>query len=132
MLRFLFLFLILLVVNAAAVSLLGLEFGQVSYWERHGFLLLVFLTIFPRLALLLSSIPTGGFFWWLGLIFSPRYLVALLATVNYWETSPILVTFSWFIAVGGETTEKYYIKRQVFVRSPTDGPVIDVEAHDVR
>jgi hypothetical protein len=134
MIRFIIFFLILLIVNAAAVSLLGLEYGSTSYWQRHGVFLLIFLTLFPRLTLLFSSIPFGGFFWWIGFIFAPRYLVAILATINYWQTNPILVTFSWLIAVGGESTEKYYIQRRVVRQktSPTTGPIIDVDAHDVR
>jgi hypothetical protein len=127
MIRFLVIFLLLALVNAAAVSLLGFEFGKIDYWTRHGALLLVFLAFFPRLALLLSSIPFGGIFWWLGLVFMPRYLVALLSTINYWYTNPILVTFSWVIAIGGETTEKYYISRRVVQRQQYDkGRVIDV------
>lgn len=132
MLRFIIFFLILVLVNAAAVSLLGLDYGDVSYWQRHGVFLLIFLALFPRLTLLFSSIPFGGLFWWLGFIFAPRYLIALLATVTYWQTNPILVTFAWLVAVGGESTEKYYIRRRV-VRydDRSSGPVIDVSARDL-
>jgi hypothetical protein len=41
------------------------------------------------------------------------------------------VTIAWFIAISGESTEKYYIKRRVYykkTRRPIDEDVIDVEA----
>ena len=43
-----------------AFSFLGLPFGSGNYWDLHGVFLLGFLTFFPRLALLFSSIPFGG------------------------------------------------------------------------
>ena len=121
--RFLIIFIALCVVSVL-FSVLGFELGQENYWSFHGVTLLIFLSIFPRLALLFSSIPFGGFFWWLGFLFFPRYLIAILATINYWHENPILVTLSWFVAIGGESTEKYYIKKQIIY----DDNVIDVEA----
>lgn len=116
---------ILLVVCTAAlvagvsVGILDLELGQVDYWSRHGFWLLVGLALFPRLTLLFSSIPFGGVLWWLGWIFAPRFLVAILATLAYWQPNPALVLFAWFFAIGGETGEKIIMRRQVItIRSP--------------
>jgi hypothetical protein len=111
MLRLLIIFVILSVASVLAISLLGVEFSKANYWDHHGILLLIFLTFFPRLALLFSSIPFGGLFWWLGFLFCPHYLVAILATLTYWPTNPILVTISWFVALGGEATEKYYVEK---------------------
>lgn len=134
MMRFLSIFITLCVLSVL-VSLAGLELKHENYWHYHGVFLLIFLSIFPRLTLLLSSIPFGGFFWWLGFFFFPRYLVAILATVNYWHRNPLLVTIAWFIAIGGESTEKYYIRRRVYYtkkRRPRDEDVIDVEAEVIK
>jgi len=85
-----------------------------NFWEAHSILFLVFLFFFPRLTLLFSSVVTGGLLWWLGWIFAPRLLVAILATTAYWDTNPVLVTLSWFWAIGGESFEKKTV--QVGVR----------------
>jgi len=61
---------------------------------------------FPRLTLLFSSVAFGGLFWWLGFIFAPRLLVAILATTAYWQTNTVLVVLTWIWAVGGESAEK--------------------------
>jgi hypothetical protein len=130
MLRFLSVF-ITLCIASVLISLLGFDLKYENYWSYHGIFLLIFLSLFPRLALLFSSIPFGGFFWWLGFLFFPRYLIATLATIHYWHKNPLLVTIAWFIAISGESTEKYYIKRRVYykkTRRPIDEDVIDVEA----
>src|SRR3989338_8701625 len=116
MLRFLMIFIFLSVLMSVGVAYLDMPISRENYWDYHGFFLLIFLTFFPRLALLFSSIPFGGFFWWLGFIFVPRYLVAILATVNYWHRNPILVCIAWLVALGGESSEKYFIQRRVKVQ----------------
>lgn len=83
-----------------------------SYWDRHGIVYLFFLTFFPRIALLFSSATLGGLLWWVGWIFSPRLLVAVLATLVYWQANPILVILSWLVALGGESSEKYFVVRR--------------------
>ena len=97
---------------ALATSALGLEFGKFDFWSRHGAFFLVFVTIFPRLTLLFSSVPTGGLFWWLSWFFAPRLLVAVLATIEYWYQNPILVVIAWLIALGGESSEKFVVVRR--------------------
>jgi hypothetical protein len=97
---------------AVATGLLGVEFGHYQYWDHHGILFLIFITAFPRLTLLFSSVPTGGLLWWLSWLFAPRILVAVLATLNYWYQNPILVVISWLIALGGESSEKYVMVRR--------------------
>lgn len=124
--RFLLIFLSFTVASIL-ISLLGFDLTHENYWSHHGLMLLIFLSFFPRLALLFSSIPFGGLFWWVGLFFFPRYLIAILATINYWHENPVLVSLSWVIAIGGESTEKYYIKRKIYY---DDDNVIDVEAHE--
>ena len=119
--RFLITFLALTGAVALATSQLGVEFGAGNYWDEHGVFFLIFITMFPRLTLLFSSVPFGGILWWLGWIFCPRILVAVLATLGYWHENPILVVASWLVAVGGESSEKYWVVR----RSPrfkTSGP----------
>jgi hypothetical protein len=111
LLRGLAIFAVLLTFTTIFGDLGKIQFGLVNYWNKHGVFLLIFLTIFPRLTLLFSSIPFGGFFWWMGLLFVPRVLVAILATLGYFKTNPFLVTMSWLIALGGEFFEKYGLGR---------------------
>lgn len=63
--------------------------------------------------LIFNSIEFGGLVWWLGYFFAPRILVALLATLSYWHTNKILVIISWLIALGGESSEKFFISRRM-------------------
>lgn len=77
-----------------------------SFWDKHGFFFILFMFFFPRLTLIFSSVAFGGFFWWLGWIFAPRLLVAVLATFAYLHTNPALVFFSWVWAATFEVFEK--------------------------
>lgn len=99
------------------------DFGDVNFFDKRGVFFLFFVTLFPRLTLLFSSVPFGGIAWWLGFIFCPRILVAILATVNYFQTNPILVVMSWLIALGGESVEKWRLNRgvHIVIRPPGRG-----------
>jgi hypothetical protein len=127
-------FCIVFVMLAAAAFILNeyfhFEFGNLNYWDRHGLLFLVFITFFPRLTLLFSSVPFGGLLWWLGWLFVPRILVAVLATVTYWNQNPILVTIAWLVAIGGESTEKTVVVRRSRRASSRgagpEGDIIDI------
>ena len=77
-----------------------------NFWDVHGIWFIIFMFCFPRLTLLFSGVAFGGFLWWLGWIFAPRLLVAILATFAYWETNTILVIFTWVWALSGEGAEK--------------------------
>ncbi len=93
------------------------EWGYVDFFQKHNFLFLIFISFFPRLTLLFSSVPFGGFLWWLGFFFMPRLLVAVLATLAYGKTNPLLVGIAWVVAISGEVMEKRKIsnsKRFVF------------------
>ena len=114
--RFLVLFVLVALASAIAISVFDVEFGTADYWSHHGVGLLIGLAVFPRLTLLLSSIATGGVLWWLGWLFAPRILVAILATVSYFETNPILVVLAWLCALGGETTEKNLVHKRTIRR----------------
>lgn len=96
-----------------------------NFWDHHGVFFLIFITLFPRLTLLFSSVAFGGIFWWIGFFFAPRILVAVLATLSYAQTNPILVIMSWVVAISGESSEKYAFKNRVRVvrfRNPTAPP----------
>jgi hypothetical protein len=117
------------------LNLTDIEFGHQNFWDHHGIFFLFFITLFPRLTLLFSSVPFGGFFWWIGFFFAPRILVAILATLNYWHANPVLVLISWLIAISGEIGEKAIVRKRVRVvhfnrfrqRPPTDeSKVIEV------
>lgn len=79
---------------------------MVDFWHVHGLLFVGFMCFFPRLTLLFSGVATGGMLWWLGFVFTPRLLVAILATSAYWESNTVLVVATWFWALLGEGTEK--------------------------
>lgn len=104
--KFLILFLVISGVAFIATTQLGVQFGTTDFWDYHGLFFLIAIALFPRLTLLLSSVPLGGLFWWLGWLFAPRILVAILATITYWNHNPILVTLSWLVAIGLESSEK--------------------------
>lgn len=114
--RLLIVFLALTGAVSILTSAFQVEFGTQNFWDRRGlflgFFFLVFITFFPRLTLIFSSVPFGGFLWWLGFFFAPRILVAVLATVNYWNANPILVAIAWLVAIGGESTEKVILVRR--------------------
>lgn len=91
-----------------------------DFWLVHGLfgglILCLFLAVFPRLTLAFIALVTGGIgISFLGIILwilAPHLLVAIIATTIYWHTNPILVILAWFIAFGGETTEKVYLRRR--------------------
>lgn len=122
-----------LALTGAATILMKMSdipFGNDNFWDNHNIFFLIFITIFPRLTLLFSSVPFGGIFWWLGFIFTPRILVAILATMAYWQQNPILVLISWLVALGGESGEKYYITSRSTVytpKKPAAGDVLEAE-----
>lgn len=129
-------FLILTGAVTLITQLTHIEFSNKNYWDYRGFFFLFFVTIFPRLTLLFSSVAFGGILWWLGFIFTPRILVACLATLTYWHQNPVLVIISWLVAIGGESSEKVVIVRRPIRtfhrrRPIAHGEVIDVKAERV-
>ncbi len=114
--RFAVVFLAIAGAVALSIGPAGLQFGTANYWDHHGFAYLFFLAVFPRLTLL-YALFVGGAVWggvvgWLGWIFAPRLLVAVLATLEYWHANPLLVVIAWLIAIGGESGEKTYVRRR--------------------
>jgi hypothetical protein len=78
----------------------------VNFWTNHTIWQLLGWLFFPRIMFWFFSAMTGGFFFWLGVFFVPRIMVAFWATVYYWDTNPILCIFAWIYALTGEMTEK--------------------------
>ncbi len=74
-----------------------LEFFQA---HAHPLLLLFGLAVFPRITLLFVGGPFAALHW-LGWVFAPHLLVAILATTHYWDTNPLLCVVAWFIAFAG-------------------------------
>lgn len=81
-----------------------------NFFEHHGVIVLICLALFPRLTLLIASFASGGILWWLGWIFAPHILVAILA-LQYWNTNPVLVIVAWIVAICGTGTEAETITR---------------------
>ena len=75
-----------------------------NFFEHHSLITLICLALFPRLTLLIASFATGGFMWWLGWIFAPHLLVAILS-LQYWDANPFLVIVAWMMALGGTRAE---------------------------
>ena len=78
-----------------------------TFWSNHSYVFLIGLTLFPRFFLLFCNV-SGSVLFWMGLLFLPRITVAILATLFYSSTNPILVILSWIFALGGESAEKKY------------------------
>ena len=134
----LIIFLSALAITSAMFGNFEFQFGTIDFFTKHNILFLIFISFFPRLTLLFSSVSFGGFFWWLGFLFMPRLLVAVLATIAYGKTNPVLVAISWVVAISGEVMEKKKISgsrnfvfktyRGGFPQKPAQeskGPVID-------
>jgi len=78
-----------------------------DFWSNNSIFLLIGLSLFPRISLLFCNIP-GSILFWIGWLIFPRITIAIFATIFYISTNPILVIFSWIIALGGESAEKSY------------------------
>lgn len=96
-----------------------IHLDDANFWDRRGVFFLLAVTFFPRLTLLFSSVAFGGVLWWFGFIFFPRLLVATLATLAYWQQNPLLVLCAWFVALSGESTEKWWVFQPLKVQFRT-------------
>lgn len=95
--------------------------AQVGFWSAHPhpLLLLFGLGAFPRLTTLFVGGPFG-FLHWIGWLFAPHLLVAVLATARYWDTDPLLCVVAWFFAFAGTGGEGKATQRVVVVRRRRD------------
>lgn len=76
-----------------------------NFWDIHGWLFLIAVTIFPRLTMLFAVAVPFGWLHWIGWLVAPHLTVAILATIYYWDTDPILCVIAWFVAFGGTAGE---------------------------
>jgi hypothetical protein len=107
-----------------------------SYWVAHGYinglLFLLFLTALPRLTLFIGMAIGVGFASWLTIPFGvsgvlavpivlvgwiawlivPRWLIAIIATLLYWSTNPILVLCAWITAYFALEVKKEMAKQR--------------------
>ena len=101
---------------------------ETNYWavrpEGVAALLLIGFALFPRLTLLVLVVFEGlslGFWAWIGLVFAPHLLVAILATENYWHTNPVLCVLAWCFAFAGTGSEAGAVRRRWQCRRLDDG-----------
>lgn len=66
-----------------------------DFWQAHGWWFLIFITLSPRLTMLLAVAVPFGWLAWLGWTFSPSFTVAILATSYYWQVNPVLCVIAW-------------------------------------
>lgn len=116
--KILFIFLAITGASTILINYGDVEFKSIDFFVKHGWFFLFSIALFPRLTLLVSglifnTIEFGGLFWWLGFLIAPRILVAVLATISYWNTNQVLVILSWLIALGGESSEKFVISKRM-------------------
>ncbi len=86
--------------------------ATLDFWltHAHPLLLLFGLAVFPRITLLFVAGPFGALHW-LGWLFAPHLLVAIIATTRYWATDPFLCVVAWFIALAGTGGEGSFVRR---------------------
>ena len=116
--KFIIIFLAISGASTILYNYTDINFGDIDFFTKHGWLFLFSIALFPRLTLLVSgliaqSVELGGLLWWIGFFIAPRILIATLATIAYWHTNQILVVISWLIALGGESSEKLVISRRM-------------------
>jgi len=81
-----------------------------NFFDAHGILALLGLVFFPRITLIVASFATGGLMWWLGFIFAPHFLVAILS-LPFWDNNPVLVIVAWLCAFSGTSCEGTLLMR---------------------
>jgi hypothetical protein len=88
---------------------------HLNFFEAHAlaWLVLAGLAFFPRITLLFVGGPFGWLAW-LGWVFAPHLLVAIVATSRYWDTNPVLCVIAWFIAFAGTGGEGSVMHRTVW------------------
>lgn len=79
-----------------------------------GIILLLALATIPRITmaamLIWGALTGGGFWWWLGFLFTPYILLAVEASSNYWQTNPGLCICAWIAAIFGTLGEGSTVK----------------------
>jgi hypothetical protein len=95
-----------------------MTFLSADFFHVHAtlpWLLLIGLALFPRITtivmIFLGGLASGGLLWWLGWIFFPHLLVAVLS-LPYWHTNPLLVISAWVFALCGTGGETAVVRRR--------------------
>lgn len=101
----------ILVLTLAGCSTQVVTPSGTDFWTNHGYLQLLGWFFFPRIMFWFFSVMTGGIWFWVGVLFVPRVMIAFWATTYYWNTNPILCVFAWIYALTGEGTEKTLASR---------------------
>jgi hypothetical protein len=70
----------------------------------HPILILFGCALFPRITMLFIGGPFG-ILAWLGWFFVPHFTVAILATIQYHQTNPLLCIVAWVWALVGTVSE---------------------------
>jgi len=78
-----------------------------DFWELHGIWFIIFLAIFPRITMVVTGIFSAflGPLFFFGWLLFPRITIAILASMIYFDTNPVLCVLSWFWAFGGTRVE---------------------------
>jgi uncharacterized protein YqcC (DUF446 family) len=50
--------------------------------------------------MLFATAHPVGLLQWLGWLFVPRFVAAILATSYFWDTNPVLCILTWLVALG--------------------------------
>ena len=90
-----------------------------NFFDVHSGWYIFFLLLFPRISMLAMGVCVAPWaypvLFWLGWIFAPRFVVAILATTFYWNANPILCILAWGLAFGSiketEKETKYVAKK---------------------
>lgn len=84
-----------------------------DFWNYHTALFLIGATFFPRITTLFFTTVSFGFLAIIGWIFTPHLLVAIYATMYYWDSNPVLCIIAWFMAFAGTGGEATVAKKGV-------------------
>lgn len=73
-------------------------------------MVLIGLALFPRITLLFFAATPFGWLAWIGWLFAPHLLVAILS-LPFWESHPVLVIIAWITAIFGTLGEGQTARR---------------------
>ena len=79
-----------------------------DFLQVHGMWFIFFMFLFPRLTMLAMGIFMSWMnpLFFIGWLLVPRLTVAIIASMCYFRTNPVLCVITWIWALSGESTEK--------------------------